>query len=72
MPLDRRLFQSRVAISAYFVLHGFSAGTWIPRIPAEQERLGLSAAVLGVVLLGNMAGARCARASPWPPCWLGW
>lgn len=57
MLLDRRLFQSRVAISAYFVLHGFSAGTWISRIPAEQERLGLSAAVLGVVLLGNMAGA---------------
>ncbi|HEU4740111.1 MAG TPA: MFS transporter, partial [Meiothermus sp.] len=57
MPVDRGLFHSRVAISAYFVLHGFATGTWISRIPAEQERLDLSAAVLGVVLLGNMAGA---------------
>lgn len=57
MPVDRSLFRSRIAISAYFVLHGFAAGTWISRIPAEQERLGLSAAVLGGVLLGNMAGA---------------
>lgn len=57
MSVDPSLLRSRLGVSAYFLLHGFAAGTWISRIPAEQERLGLSAALLGIVLLGNMAGA---------------
>jgi MFS family permease len=51
------LLQTRIAISGFFILHGFVAATWISRIPAEKERLEMSAAVLGLVLLGNMLGA---------------
>ncbi|PZA06114.1 MULTISPECIES: MFS transporter [unclassified Meiothermus] len=57
MPAERSLVHSRIAISAYFVLHGLATGSWISRIPAEQECLALGAAVLGMVLLGNTAGA---------------
>lgn len=51
------LLQTRIAISSFFILHGFVTATWISRIPAEKERLEMSAAVLGLVLLGNMLGA---------------
>lgn len=54
---DPTLLLARVAVSSFFMLHGFFAATWISRIPAEAERLHLSAAVLGLVLLGNTTGA---------------
>ena len=48
---------ARVAISGVFFLHGASVGTWVSRIPAVQERLHLSEAALGLVLLGAGAGS---------------
>lgn len=49
--------RARGALSSLFLLHGFVAASWVARIPAVSEGLGLGAAVLGTVLMGNMAGS---------------
>src|SRR5204863_2026572 len=37
--------------------HGLASGTWLARIPAEQERLGLGDAALGLALLASGLGS---------------
>ncbi|RIH85450.1 Inner membrane protein YbjJ [Calidithermus terrae] len=49
--------RARGALSSLFLLHGFVAASWVARIPAVSEGLGLGAVVLGTVLMGNMAGS---------------
>jgi MFS family permease len=48
---------ARVAISALFFINGFAFATWVSRIPAVQQALGLSAASLGAALAGIGAGS---------------
>lgn len=47
----------RIAVSSIFLANGFAVGAWVSRIPAVQQRLSLSPAVLGVVLLASAVGA---------------
>lgn len=53
---------ARYAVSAIFFLTGAGSANWAVRIPAVQERLGLSAGELGMALLGLSAGAITAMA----------
>src|SRR4051794_27613941 len=48
---------ARAATALVFFLTGVVGGTWAARIPAVQERLGLSDGGLGVALLGLEGGA---------------
>lgn len=52
--------KARSANTAYFLLLGFVFGSWVARIPAVQDRLGLSAQQLGIALLSVSAGAMLA------------
>ena len=47
----------RAAVTAVFFLNGFVLSSWVTRIPATQERLGLSDGQLGLALLGPPLGA---------------
>ena len=49
--------RARLAVVAVFFLNGVALGSWFVRIPAIQERLGLSEGLLGVALLGAAVGA---------------
>jgi MFS family permease len=44
-------------VTAAFVLNGIGIGSWAARVPAVQERLGLSNAQLGLALFGIALGA---------------
>jgi fucose permease len=48
---------ARLGVSLVFFCHGIASGTWLARIPAEQEQLGLSEAALGLALLGSGLGS---------------
>ena len=48
---------ARPAICALFFINGFAFATWVSRIPAVQQTLGLSAASLGLALAGIGAGS---------------
>ncbi len=48
---------SRLAVLAAFFTNGAVMATWVSRIPAIQNKLGLSEGALGLVLLGLSAGA---------------
>ncbi|MEU7045606.1 MFS transporter [Streptomyces varsoviensis] len=52
--MDRSLRAARVATYVYFVLCGTLMGAWVVHIPAVEERVGISHATLGglLVLLG--------------------
>ncbi|WP_247196893.1 MFS transporter [Streptomyces sp. GESEQ-35] len=52
--MDHSLRAARVATYVYFVLCGTTMGTWVVHIPAVEERVGISHATLGglLVLLG--------------------
>ena len=50
----------RAAVSVVFAVSGAAFATWAGRIPAVQDRLGLSPGGLGVALLGLTAGATLA------------
>ncbi|MFB7598083.1 MFS transporter [Streptomyces sp. NPDC056160] len=52
--MDRSLRAARVATYIYFVLCGTLMGTWVVHIPAIEDRVGISHATLGglLVLLG--------------------
>ncbi|NUP38584.1 MAG: MFS transporter [Streptomyces sp.] len=52
--MERTLRSARVATFVYFVLCGTLMGTWVVHIPAIEERVGISHATLGglLVLLG--------------------
>jgi MFS family permease len=45
------------AVAVAFIANGLGAPSFLPRLPARQEDLGLSDAALGTVLLGLAAGA---------------
>ncbi|MCW3062742.1 MAG: major facilitator superfamily 1 [Capsulimonas sp.] len=49
--------RDRIAVSAVFFLNGLGMATWVSRIPAVQERLGVGTGVLGLALLAIAAGA---------------
>jgi MFS family permease len=51
------LRSARAAVLAVFFTNGVVIGTWVVRIPAIKERLGLGEGMLGVVLLGAAVGA---------------
>ena len=53
----RNLRMARYAVTAIFFLNGFVLATWFVRIPAAQEKLGLSAGTLSIALLGTAIGA---------------
>jgi MFS family permease len=48
---------SRLAVLAVFFVNGVVIGTWVVRIPAIKERLGLGEGLLGIALLGAAVGA---------------
>lgn len=48
--------RARVAVTLFFLVSGFGFSTWASRIPTMQQRLGLSEAALGSVLLALPAG----------------
>jgi predicted MFS family arabinose efflux permease len=48
---------ARLASSAVFLSNGMILSSWVPLIPLAKERLALSEAVLGIVLLALGAGA---------------
>src|SRR5918993_5364522 len=47
----------RLAVLGVFFVNGLVIGTWVVRIPAIKERLGLGDGLLGVALLGAAVGA---------------
>jgi MFS family permease len=55
--MERSLRAGRLATFAYFGLDGFLMGMWIVHIPAIEQRVGISHAVLGWLLLLLGAGA---------------
>ncbi|MGW0871222.1 MFS transporter [Streptomyces sp. NPDC002740] len=55
--MDRALRAARRATFVYFVLNGTLLGMWVVQIPAIEERVGISHAVLGGLLVALGAGA---------------
>ena len=51
------LVRRRVALSAFFAVHGFIFASWAVRVPAVKQQTGASATALGLALLGLSAGA---------------
>jgi MFS family permease len=51
------VLRPRLAVSVVFLAHGLGTGTWVSRIPAVQEDLGLSVGALGFTLLGGGLGS---------------
>ncbi len=49
--------RERLAVSAAFLSNGFVLGNWTPQIPLFQQRLGLSEAQLGLMILAFGIGA---------------
>ena len=64
--MERSLLGARVATYVYFVLCGTLMGAWVVHIPAVEERVGVSHATLGglLVLLGLGAFAGMQMAGP--------
>ncbi|MFF5029839.1 MFS transporter [Streptomyces collinus] len=64
--MERSLRGARVATYVYFVLCGTLMGAWVVHIPAVEERVGISHATLGglLVLLGAGAFAGMQVAGP--------
>jgi predicted MFS family arabinose efflux permease len=50
----------RFAVLGVFFANGVAIGTWVVRIPAVQQSLGLGEGLLGVALLGAAVGALAA------------
>ena len=48
---------SRIAVSTVFFINGAMIASWVSRIPAVSESLGLNKAQLGIGLLGMAVGA---------------
>ncbi|MFD5913420.1 MFS transporter [Streptomyces massasporeus] len=55
--MERSLRAARVATYVYFVLYGTLLGTWVVHIPAIEERVGISHATLGGLLVVLGLGA---------------
>ncbi|WP_259464896.1 MFS transporter [Streptomyces sp. TLI_171] len=62
--MERSLRAARVATYVYFVLNGTLMGAWVVHIPAVEERVGITHAALGGLLvllgLGAFAGMQVA------------
>jgi len=48
--------KAQLAVLAAFFINGAALATWVSRLPAIQNKLGLSEGALGLVLLGSSAG----------------
>lgn len=59
-PATAPLRVNRAAVSVVFAISGAAFATWAGRIPAVQERLGLTPGGLGVALVGLTLGATLA------------
>ena len=57
VPAER----ARVAVAVAFVVNGFAFASWISRVPAARDALGLSSAELGGPTVKVIAE------SPWKP-----
>lgn len=53
----RGLRMARLAVLAVFFMNGFVLASWFVRIPAAQEKLGLTEGTLSIALLGTAIGA---------------
>jgi predicted MFS family arabinose efflux permease len=53
----RALERAKVAVGASFALNGFAFASWIARVPAARDQLGLSEAGLGLLLLCMSVGS---------------
>jgi MFS family permease len=51
------LRRAHAGTALIFFVHGAAVATWVPRIPAIKQRLGLTEASLGVALFGIAVGA---------------
>jgi len=51
---------ARRAVALMFFVNGALLANWVARIPAVQQRLGLSTGALGIALLGMAVGALAA------------
>jgi predicted MFS family arabinose efflux permease len=60
---ESSLRAARVAVAAIFFLNGTATANWLVRIPAVQEKLGLSEGSLGLALFGVAVGALVSM--PW-------
>lgn len=49
--------KSRLAVSLLFLMNGFVAGSWAPKIPEFKDRLGIGEGVLGLLILGFGLGS---------------
>jgi len=49
--------RARISVSIVFLVHGILVSSWLARIPAVQEALGVPVGILGAVLLSAAAGA---------------
>src|SRR5687767_14393245 len=54
--IPRSVRINRVAVSAFFFMHGLCFASWASRIPSIQARLELSASALGAILFALPAG----------------
>jgi hypothetical protein len=52
-----RFRSARVSVSLIFLIHGILVSSWMARIPAVKEKLGIPLGTLGAVLLSAAAGA---------------
>ena len=52
----RSLINARISVSVAFLISGLAIGTWVSRIPAVQEHIGLSTGALGLAFLGSTLG----------------
>ncbi|WNV74336.1 MFS transporter [Geodermatophilus sp. DSM 44513] len=52
--------RARVAVAVAFVVNGFAFASWISRVPAARDALGLSSAGLGLLLLCIAVGSTVA------------
>ena len=54
---ERRLGRAALATALVFAVNGFLLAAWVARLPATRDRLGASAAELGLVLLAPGFGS---------------
>ncbi|MDB5100096.1 MAG: Major facilitator superfamily protein [Cyanobacteria bacterium RYN_339] len=60
--MSHPLSRVRLAVAASFFVSGAVVSSWVPHIPGMQRALGLSPALLGLVLLAPAVGAMVAMA----------
>lgn len=62
------LSRARLAVTLAFIAHGMVFASWLPRIPALKNDLGLSDGALGLILLAPPAGAIAAMSLTGAAC----